>query len=925
MASYMKTDPPWLSGSTICRCGKNILLGLTGPGLFSILILITIQYQFFISQARTHLVKQAKLELAVMEDEYNQKVDQMKVSAQGQVKNPILIAAAQAYADAALTTAQGEDAIQDMLRQTAAELNIEYATLVSPDFHIIANANTDSSGDRFSPNSLVSAVLTTDRQMQTTTVVPWQELSQESSPLPVQFNPNDALIRYTATPVSDPHTHATLGVLVLGDVVTHKFPSLKSTVNKWGGGYSGVYRLASDGQLSLVASLAKNPDSDAPEVNQAARDLSVLKAAATAKGGLVTKRLQPAGGSMHVAAAKAVLDLQKQPVAILVRETSAFQAQGWLQPEFRLQLLLCGAIALLNLLLASLLARFITRPLHGLHKAAHLFDAGNRWIRSKAYASDEVGRLAVEFNKLADTVVRAETRLMAHTQQQQADSQKTRRLLEQIACAQVNSDLELAEVINRALASGRKILGVDRLLIYQFTPDGGGIVSAEAAASNWPSALNLSIPNTGIPQPLLDAFTQGQIAATANGLTADWHPDHRRLIKDLQVKASLAAPILHEGRLFGLLIADHCGNSHPWRLAEGDLMRQLAVQFGMALDRLSLAQKQQADAVRSRTLWQVTLQALSADSAPEIIARLPLSQLRQAIQTDRVLLYQFDPNGIPAIAAKSVAKGWLRDLNAQPYEPFLAAGDEARFKAGQVKVISNPLEANLTADGRRHLDRFAIQALLAIPIRHNNQLFGLLILHQCSAPRLWEDSTIDFCQQAAAQIEFALGRCALIRQRQLAADSAQSLAFQQQQQVDTWRSQLIDLLTQFSLSTNATHDVKNIVETLQALSSQATQTSQQTSDQRSDGETLLDRDACLAVSHQVALLTQAVAQVALTQNSTTRSAQQLLRQVEPLSQALDKPMPEVQEPGALSLRDLRQNKGPVKGRGLVDGPPILFG
>ena len=863
---------------------QKILLGLTIPGIFSILVLIAVQYQFFVSEVRTHLVKQAKLELAVIEDEYNNKFEQMRISAHGRVENPLIIAAVQDDTVDAVATPEIRKDIKGILRGEVAELDIEYATLVGRNLRIIANANADRTGDVFNPDGLVSEALTAGRQIKTSSVVSWDELAKESSPLPDQFNRQDALIRYTATPVKAPNTKEVLGVLVLGDIVRHKFPTVKNTVNKWGDGYSGVYRLASDGELSLVASLAKDAKSDAPEINQAARDLAVVKAAATAKGGLVTKRLQLRDGSMHVMAAKAVLGSNNQPVAVLVRETAALEATGWIQHELRLQLILCGAIALFNLLLATMLARFITRPLTGLQKATHLFAAGNRWIRSKAYAKDEVGRLAVEFNKLADSVVRSETQLREQAQQQQIESQKTRLLLEEVARSQARTEPEIKEVFSRALVGTRKILEVDRLVIYRFDNDSSGSITTEAVGWNWPSALNQRIEDACIPKQLLDAYTHGRIAPISNVLNAGLHPDHLQLMERLQIKANLAAPILHEGQLFGLLIAHHCAKTHEWQTFEIDFMRQLAVQLGVARDRLASIQKREAAAERSRVLWDVNLQIISAKTTAEVMARLPLTQVRQALQADRILVYQFDQNGESAITAKSVSKGWLRALNSQPYVPCLEAGDVDKYRHGHIQAIPNIYEADLSGDRLHHLKTFAIKAKLVVPIRQEADLFGLLIAHQCDGPRPWEQPEIDFCQQVAAQIKLALGRCELISQRELAAESALTLAKRQQQQTEKWRRRLLELLSEVTQATAATQAINQIVETIQLETLQAIETIHQHPAQEGKGISLTgdakqSLDKIVAMSRQIDQLAQSISEVTISQKSTALTAKHLMLEI----------------------------------------------
>ena len=847
------------------------------------------QYQLFIKDVRMHLVKQAKFELAVIEDEYNEKLEQMGVRGQGRAENPIIITAAKDDLVGLAETPELEKTIKGILRNEVSELGIEYATLVGRDLRIIANANADRVGDEFNPVGLVSIALRDRHQIETNARVSWDELVKESPPLPDQFHNQDGLIRYTAMPVTDPNTKEVLAVLVLGDIVNHKFPIVKNIVNEWDGGYSGVYMLTSSGEFSLVDFAEQAAKNNQSKINQEVHDLAVIEAAATAKGGIVTKRLQKIDGSMYVIAAKAILDFNNQPVAVLVRGTSALEGNGLIRDELLLQLLLCGVIVLFNLLLATIVARFITRPLKGLEKAAHLFAKGNRWIRSKAYAKDEVGRLALEFNKLADSVVRSETRLRKQAQQQQNEFQKTRLLLEEVARSQVRNEQELEEMFSRALVGARKILEVDRLVVYRINHDGSGYISTESVDSHWPSMLTQKIEEACIPKQLLDLYANGQMAPTPNVFEVGFHPDPLKLLEWLQIKASLAEPILREGQLFGLLIAHHCTKTHEWQPFEIDFMRQLSVQLGVALDQLVLIQKREVEANRSHVLQAVNLQIIQAETPTEVMARLPLAQVRQALHADRVIVYRFDQNEERVVTAKSVAKGWLRSLNAQPFAPYFQAGDIEKYRQGHIQVIPNIYEAGLSSHHLNHQKTFAIKANLVVPIRQENNLFGLLIAHQCDAPRTWAQTEINFFQQVVTQIELALNRCELLNQREMAAEIARLLAKRQQQQREKLQHQLIELLSDVGQATTATQSISQIMKTIQLETTQVIEAMKQ-SGPPTEKETRLMRNTTqnlekiVAVSRQIDQLMQAISEATGFQTSSALTVKHLIREINPISE-----------------------------------------
>ena len=60
-----------------------------------------------------------------------------------------------------------------------------------------------------------------------------------------------------------------------------------------------------------------------------------------------------------------------------------------------------------------------------------------------------------------------------------------------------------------------------------------------------------------------------------------------------------------------------------------------------------------------------------------------------------------------------------------------------------------------------------VVANLVVPILQGNNLWGLLIAHHCSAPRVWQESEISLLQQLATQVAIAAYQSELFQQIQI--------------------------------------------------------------------------------------------------------------------------------------------------------------
>ncbi|MEO1429282.1 MAG: ATP-binding protein [Cyanobacteria bacterium J06633_8] len=390
--------------------GKQ-LVGLFASEVISVFGLVGVGAFLIVIGGRSVLVNQAKSELAVTEINYNIKINQMGFGFRGQSDNVAIISAAKVHKNSQFLNSDLQKRVKQILENEIKARNIEYATLVGKDLRIIVNANSNRNGEVFNPNNLVSETFKTSQQIKSSEIVSWKELEKESPPLPSGLEKQEALIRYTITPVSDPQTKEILGALISGDIVNRKLAIVNNSLAAINYGYSAVYSLPSSDRFSLVTSalnIKKNSENKLQQTNQnkylnrvALPENTILSNAVKAVGEAATQRIYIKEKNYTVAA-KTIQNFKGEPVAILVQGTPETGLNILLQENLKLQFLIAALALLIDIGLAILLGRTIANPIKNLQRTTHSFTEGNLEERSDISSKDEMGELASSFNSMAE-------------------------------------------------------------------------------------------------------------------------------------------------------------------------------------------------------------------------------------------------------------------------------------------------------------------------------------------------------------------------------------------------------------------------------------------------------------------------------------------------------------------------------------------
>jgi methyl-accepting chemotaxis protein PixJ len=438
-----------------------------------------------------------------------------------------------------------------------------------------------------------------------------------------------------------------------------------------------------------------------------------------------------------------------------------------------------GFLMLVGVGLASIpLSDTFSRPLRRLQEVARQIADGEKVAGlADIERQDEIGILSQELDRMA-TKIEANVKAMG----QEASREQ---LLKEITL-ELSQYPQVPNAIDLALELLRLELNADRTFFYRFDEETfEGKIVAESVADGWPRALEALFTNKGFKNQFVEPYRQGRIQATANIYEAGLTESHIKILEPYAIKAHLVVPVMRGSRrvLTGLLAINQCSAPRNWQQSEIDLVAQIATQIGLAIDRTNLIEKTRATADRAQMLKDITLKMSQATDS-QAIFNTAVTEIRGAIKSDRVIVYQFDRNWKGTVIAESVAAGFPKALGAEITDPCFADNYVEKYKKGRVQPTSDIYNAGLTQCHLKQLEPFSVKANLVAPILRGGDLLGLLIAHQCSAPRQWQPGEIDFFAQLATQVGLALERANFLEGQRQEKEKLQKRALELLQQVD---------------------------------------------------------------------------------------------------------------------------------------------
>lgn len=164
------------------------------------------------------------------------------------------------------------------------------------------------------------------------------------------------------------------------------------------------------------------------------------------------------------------------------------------------------------------------------------------------------------------------------------------------------------------------------------------------------------------------------------------------------------------------------------------------------------------------------------------ICRIVVRDVRKAIKADRVLIYKFSADMTREIVAEAVIPPWQSCVDLSLEQICTPSFTEQMQAHADGQVFAHPdiSSANLSKCHRQMLSGVQVRANVIVPILltdnplrsstnsnhsdrnhpdrnpHQQILWGQLIVHQCAAPRNWEDHEILLLQELSIQLAIAI-------------------------------------------------------------------------------------------------------------------------------------------------------------------------
>jgi PAS domain S-box-containing protein len=256
---------------------------------------------------------------------------------------------------------------------------------------------------------------------------------------------------------------------------------------------------------------------------------------------------------------------------------------------------------------------------------------------------------------------------------------------------------------------------------------------------------------------------------------------------------------IHYIKAYGSLKRDE--NGHPLSI--------IGINFDIS-DRKQSEQTILQQANRESLLRGITQRIRQSLDLP-IIFDTACQEIRQLLQCDRVGIFKFYPESNfddGEFVAEAVVDGFRSAMEVHIHDHCFGESYAAAYVQGRIQVVNDIDHAGLKDCHRDVLAEFQVRANLVIPLLCDNNLWGLLCIHQCAHTRQWQEHEIDLIQQIANQLTIA------IQQANLYAQLHSELLIRQQTEakisIQLQRQQILEEITQ---KIRESLDIKEILAT----------------------------------------------------------------------------------------------------------------
>ncbi|MGB8688812.1 MAG: GAF domain-containing protein [Microcoleus sp.] len=372
---------------------------------------------------------------------------------------------------------------------------------------------------------------------------------------------------------------------------------------------------------------------------------------------------------------------------------------------------------------------------------------------------------------------------------------------------EIRSTLDIEEILTSACRLLGQVLKCSRssILVKESNTDKTLVTRGEYNAGDYPMQLGMKVPITGNPHLEAIMSQQDSLAVTKFIDFPGLNEQSKKIVEALEIKSMLAIATRYQGEVNGIIGLHQCDREREWTDWEQQLLEGVASQLAIAINQAKLYSKTRRLAEQESLLRLISNQIRSTLDLGNIL-QTAVREVRQLLNCDRVIIYQFQDNWRGKVVVEDMVIPWpsiLGDMGADK----CFKGDYADFyQQGRVRAINDVFRAGLEPCHVDFLDSLQVKANLIVPIvtsrneenspdtavsydpKFPGRLWGLLIAHECGDTRNWEQQETELLSQIADQMAIAIQQAELYSQVQEAAVKSQAQTQQLQATLEELRS-----------------------------------------------------------------------------------------------------------------------------------------
>lgn len=156
------------------------------------------------------------------------------------------------------------------------------------------------------------------------------------------------------------------------------------------------------------------------------------------------------------------------------------------------------------------------------------------------------------------------------------------------------------------------------------------------------------------------------------------------------------------------------------------------------------------NSVSSNSIFTEVFKKLRAVKTTESSLQAGVEIVHQALRCDRAVVYSLQTDSYCKIVAEAVTPGYAQTLGTTIKDPCFEAGYIEKYRRGRVRAITDIYQSGINPCHIESLENIDVKSNLVVPmVRSDNSLYGLLVMHQCSGTRKWQQSEVEFVLEVA--------------------------------------------------------------------------------------------------------------------------------------------------------------------------------